>query len=95
MEPATHFKTIMSNLHGIINEVRLNKGLHALQAITASDRLREDIGFESLDLAELTVRIEEKFGVDVFADGLVSTVGEVEAKIARQTADGRRRKTDD
>lgn len=73
----------MSDLHGIINEVRLNKGLHALQAITASDRLREDIGFESLDLAELTVRIEEHFKVDVFADGLVNTVGEIEERLRR------------
>ena len=45
-------------------------------------RLREDIGFDSLDLAELTVRIEEAFEVDVFADGLVSTIGEIEAKLA-------------
>lgn len=66
-----------------INEVRINKKLPALTKLGREDRLREDIGFESLDLAELTVRIEEKFGVDVFADGLVQTVGEIEAKITR------------
>lgn len=71
----------------VINEVRANKQLAELPAVNAGMRLREDLGFESLDLAELTVRIEEKFGVDVFADGLVHTVGEIQDKISR---DGKR-----
>lgn len=68
----------------IINHVRTHKGLLPLPSIAAADRLREDIGLASLDLAELTVRIEDRFGVDVFADGLVSTVGEVNDKIAQR-----------
>lgn len=67
----------------IVNQVRANKTLPLLSSIHPTDRLREDIGLESLDLAELTVRLEEGFGVDVFADGLVNTVGEIEGKIAR------------
>lgn len=67
----------------IFNQVRENKGLPAIAAYDRALRLREDIGFESLDLAELTVRIEEKFSVDVFADGLVHTAGEIEDKIVR------------
>jgi acyl carrier protein len=51
--------------------------------VASSLRWGEDLGFESLDLAELTVRIEEKFGVDVFADGLVTTVGEVMQKLEK------------
>jgi acyl carrier protein len=66
----------------ILNQVRENKGLPAIGAYDRTLRLREDIGFESLDLAELTVRIEEKFSVDVFADGLIHTAGEIEDKIA-------------
>ena len=66
----------------IINEIRLNKRQAPLEELFPEMRLREDIGFESLDLAELTVRLEEKFSVDVFADGLVNTVGEVIMKIA-------------
>lgn len=66
----------------IINEVRANKKQAAVAGLRPENHLREDLGFESLDLAELTVRIEERFGVDVFADGLVHTVGEIEAKIA-------------
>jgi acyl carrier protein len=69
------------SLISTINEVRANKRQAPVNGIAAQTRLREDLGFESLDLAELTVRIEEKFGVDVFADGLVHTVGEIEAKL--------------
>lgn len=69
------------SLLSIINEVRAHKNLPPLVALDAKMRLREEIGLTSLDLAELTVRIEEAFGVDVFADGLVSTVGEVAAKL--------------
>jgi acyl carrier protein len=65
----------------IINQVRENKRQQPYPAVRPETRLREDLGFTSLDLAELTVRIEEKFGVDVFADGLVSTAGEILAKI--------------
>ena len=72
-----------SLLLAVVNEVRVNKGQPPLEALVASLSWREDIGFESLDLAELTVRIEEKFGVDVFADGIVSTVGEVMRKIEK------------
>jgi len=67
----------------VINQVRANKNLAKLSSYNAGDRLREEMGFESLDLAELTVRIEEKFNVDVFSDGLVESVGEIEAKLAR------------
>lgn len=70
-------------LLSVINEVRVNKGLTGLVELRPEMRLREDIGFKSLDLAEMTVRIEEKFGVDVFADGLVNTVGEIQEKLTR------------
>lgn len=69
----------------IINTVRGHKGLPPLCALKPELRLREDCGFASLDLAELTVRIKEAFDVDVFADGVVRTVGEVEAKIGAGT----------
>ncbi|THC67310.1 acyl carrier protein [Bacteroides fragilis] len=42
---------------------------------------RDDIGFTSFDLAELTVRIEDEFDIDIFEDGLVNTVGEIIEKL--------------
>ncbi len=67
----------------LIDEVRANKKQPPATGVTRSTRLREDLGFASLDLAELTVRIEERFGVDVFANGLVHTLGEIDDKIAQ------------
>lgn len=44
-------------------------------------QLKEDLNFDSFDLAELTVKIEEEFGVDIFEDGLVNSVHEIYAKL--------------
>jgi acyl carrier protein len=65
----------------VINAVLENKGMPRIETLDASLHLREDLGFDSFDLAELTVRIENIFNVDVFADGIVNTVGDVYKKI--------------
>lgn len=65
----------------IINTVLENRGKRAVENITEATHLRNDIGFDSLDLAELTVRIEAEFDVDIFEDGIVNTVGEILSKI--------------
>jgi acyl carrier protein len=67
----------------IINLVRANQGRPPLPEIRPEDRLREDCQFDSLDLAELTVRIEQASGVDVFASGVVRTIGEIQSKLAK------------
>lgn len=67
----------------IINYILEAKELTKLSEINESYNLRDDIGFSSFDLAELTVRIEDEFGVDIFEDGLVSTVGEVYNKLKK------------
>lgn len=69
----------------VINVIRNNKGLVPLTEIRAEMKLRDDIGFDSLDLAELTARLYEQHRVDVFAAGLLFTVGEVD----RRLCDGR------
>ena len=65
----------------IINEIRKAKKLSELSVINLSDTLRDDIGFTSFDLAELTVRLEDEFDIDIFEDGLVNTVGEIIEKL--------------
>lgn len=67
----------------IINQVRTAKGLDTISALNMSDTLRDDLGFTSFDLAELTVRIEDEFDIDIFEDGLVNTVGEIFAKLSK------------
>ncbi|UCH15068.1 MAG: acyl carrier protein [Bacteroidales bacterium] len=65
----------------IINTVLLNRGKKQVKKIKSKTNLRNDIGFDSLDLAELTVRIEAEFDIDIFEDGIVNTVGEIISKI--------------
>jgi acyl carrier protein len=62
--------------------------LPARERIVDNERLREDLGLDSVDLAELTARLDYEFGVDVFADGPVHTVGEVLAKVERSARRG-------
>lgn len=73
----------MDKLLEIINIIKDNKDEKKLTNLTKEMNLREDIGFDSLDLAELTVRIEKEFQVDVFEDGLVNTIQEIVEKIRK------------
>ena len=61
----------------IINEIRAAKDLTAVEKLNSEDNLRDN-----LDLAELTVKIEDEFDIDIFEDGLVNTIGEIYEKLA-------------
>lgn len=65
----------------IINGVLQKKGKKIDADVSPSTSLRRDLGFDSFDLAELTVLLEDEFSVDIFADGLVDTIQEVEDKL--------------
>jgi len=67
----------------IINGIRAAKGLALVDNISAETKLREDLNLTSFDLAELTVKIEDEFDIDIFEDGLVSTVGEIFEKLQK------------
>lgn len=64
-----------------INEVREGKGDEFISSLEKSTHLRNDLGLDSFDLAELTVRIEEKTGVDIFKNGVIETIGEIYEQI--------------
>ncbi len=67
----------------IINTVLENRSKEKIGELSPDMNLRNDIGFDSLDLAELTVRIEVEFDIDIFEDGIVNTVGEIINKLNR------------
>lgn len=67
----------------IINNIRVIKGVASIAELHTEDRLREDLGLTSFDLAELTVNIEDEFDIDIFEDGLVNTIGEIFAKLEK------------
>lgn len=67
----------------IINDIRASKELAPVDNLNVNDNLRTDLGLTSFDLAELTVKIEDEFDIDIFEDGLVNTVGEVFSKLQK------------
>ncbi len=67
----------------IINSIRSSKGMDSIISLENTMKLREDLNFTSFDLAELTVKIEDEFDIDIFEDGLVSTVGEIFEKLQK------------
>tara|TARA_B100000787_G_C16182001_1_gene292391 strand:+ start:757 stop:978 length:222 start_codon:yes stop_codon:yes gene_type:complete len=71
----------MNELLKIINVVLDNRDKLAVSEISKSSNLRNDCGLDSLDLAELTVRIEAEHDVDIFENGNVETVGDILSKI--------------
>ena len=60
-----------------VNLVRGFSGRNPMDSLSDETSLRGDLSFDSIALAELTVRIEDRCGVDVFASGVVDRVGEV------------------
>jgi acyl carrier protein len=46
--------------------------------ITLQSKLQEDLGFDSLELAELSAALEEELGSDPYSEGLTpQTIGEL------------------
>jgi len=74
----------MDDLLIIINTILKNRGKQKITEINGNSHLRNDIGFDSLDLAELTVRVEAEYDVDIFEDGIVNTIGEIMQKIEKK-----------
>ena len=71
----------MDRLLLIINEMREEEGIKSIEILESYMDLRDDLELDSLMLAELTVRVEDEFGVDIFEDGIVQTIGEIMIKI--------------
>ena len=50
----------------IVNKVLENNGYSKVLEITDNMNLKNDIGYDSFMLAELTVEIEEVYNIDIF-----------------------------
>lgn len=53
-----------------------------LKEIKGNTHLRNDLGLDSLELAELTVRIEDEFQIDIFEEGVIETVDEIYQRLS-------------
>jgi acyl carrier protein len=71
----------MNNLLEIINRVLDSNDMNPLVHVADSMNLKDDLGFDSFMLAELTVEIEEETGIDIFEDGIVFTIGDILKKL--------------
>ena len=47
------------------------------EEINDSTSLMNELGLDSFNLAQLTVEIESEFGVDIFENGVISSVGDI------------------
>jgi acyl carrier protein len=65
----------------IINKVLDNNGYPMVTDLYDDMNLKNDIGFDSFMLAELTVEIEEVYNIDIFKDNFVFTVGDIKNKL--------------
>jgi acyl carrier protein len=72
---------IEDRLLEILNELIEESGRQTVDKYRGEIRLRDDLGFDSLDLAILGVRVEAVFGVDVFKEGVVSTLEELAQRL--------------
>jgi acyl carrier protein len=65
-------------LKSVINDILEEKDdADSVNSLDDSMSLTNDLGLDSLDLAEMTVRLEDQYGIDVFEDDIVDEIGEV------------------
>lgn len=67
----------MARLLKIINSINEKKGNELLERLNPNISLREDLKYDSLDLAELTVLIEDEYDIDIFEEKIVYNLGEI------------------
>jgi len=71
------------HLLDIVNGIRKDAKRSKLQYLSPDQKLQQDLQLDSLQLAEMTVLIESRFGVDVFDQGIVTTVQDVIDRIQK------------
>lgn len=72
-----------TKINSIIKDVLNEREIETNVEISEESKLRDDLGLDSFGLALLTVHIENEYGVDVFEDGIVTTVGEIYEIVSR------------
>lgn len=76
---------MIENVLEIINIILENRSKEKLSSISLELRLREDLGFDSLDLAELTVRLEAEYNIDIFENGIINSIKEILEKLEKKS----------
>ena len=71
----------MKSLLEIINEVLESEGNNKINTLNSEMSLKDDLAMDSLDLAHLTVLIEEEYGIDIFEDTIIYKISDIEKKL--------------
>jgi acyl carrier protein len=69
------------SLKEIINEIQEENNIKITDTLNDNDDLINDIGLDSLDLAQLTVIIEDIYGVDIFEKKIIRKIHEIKELI--------------
>ena len=71
----------MKKLYEIINGILKENDLDTFDKFEDSHHLKNDLGLDSFNLAELTVLIEDEYDIDIFEGDLVFTIGDIKEKL--------------
>lgn len=74
---------MIEDIKEIINEIQELNGNDKFEEISPTTNLKLDLGLDSIDLAVLTAKIEDKYNVDIFENGFVNTIGEILTKLEK------------
>lgn len=71
----------MKNLETKVKEIILGlikeHDIESQTDISEHHNLKDDLGFDSINMVHLVVKIEDEFDIDIFSEGKISTVFEL------------------
>lgn len=70
-----------TRLKEIIKKIQRENNISPHLEVEKNSSLTTDLGLDSIMLAQLTVEIEDEFGVDIFEDSIVNSVSEILQKL--------------
>jgi len=69
-------------LLAILNTVLSSIGVDVIETLEPKLDLRNDLEIDSISYAELIVRLEDEFGINVNDEGRVNTVGDLISRLS-------------
>jgi acyl carrier protein len=69
--------SIQKKLYNIINNILRINGKQVFDNLKLDDKLKDDLGMDSVEMVDLVVSIEDEFEVDIFESGSVDTVNDI------------------
>ena len=74
----------MEELKTVLNTMLKNLGVAELTELNPTLSLRDDLEIDSISYAELVVNLEDKFGINVNAQGRADTLGDILTRLSIQ-----------